>query len=121
MFEKDKRDLYPKGVGVMKLLVMEKHDGYGVFPLFPQGTAVSDYTVCDEYPHWYSCVIDGYETFVADVYVVDGVLIKDYNPTELIVEKDQIVTLSDVVFEWLYVKDKSGQTGWLPASKVISI
>ncbi len=105
----------------MKLLVIEKHEGYGVFPLFPQGTTVSDYAACDEYPHWCSCVIGGYETFVAEVYVDDGVLIKDYNPTEIIVMKGQILTLIHIVFEWLYVEDKKGQTGWVPASKVISI
>ena len=83
----------------MKLLVIEKHEGYGVFPLFPQGTTVSDYAACDEYPHWCSCVIGGYETFVAEVYVDDGVLIKDYNPTEIIVMKGQILTLIHIVFE----------------------
>ena len=110
-----------KGMAVVKLLVIEKHEGYGVFPLFPQGTTVSDYAACDEYPHWCSCVIGGYETFVAEVYVDDGVLIKDYNPTEIIVMKGQILTLIHIVFEWLYVEDENGQTGWVPASKVISI
>jgi len=105
----------------MNLLVIEKHDGYGVFPLFVKGATVSDLNACDEYPHWCSCVIDGHETFIPDEYVVDGVLTQDYNPTELIVEKDQIVTLIDIVFEWLYVKDANGRNGWLPASKVISI
>jgi hypothetical protein len=105
----------------MNLLVIEKHDGEGVFPLFAKGTAVSDLNACDEYPHWCSCVIDGYETFVPDVYVVDGVLIQDYSPTELVVEKEQIVTLIGIVFEWLYVKNENDKNGWLPASKVVSI
>lgn len=105
----------------MKLLVIEAHDGYGTFPLFSKGAVVNDFTANDEYPHWYSCVIDGHETFIADIYVTDGILVKDYNPTELIVKKDQIVTLIDIVFEWLYVEDDNGRTGWLPASKLISI
>ncbi len=105
----------------MNLLVVEKHDGYGVFPLFAKGTAVSSLEACDEYPHWCSCQIDGYETFIPDVYVVDGMLTREYNPTELIVEKEEVVSLIEVVFEWLYVKNGNNKTGWLPASKVISI
>ena len=27
----------------------------------------------------------------------------------------------NILFEWLYVKDESGNEGWLPASKVISV
>lgn len=105
----------------MNLQVIEKHDGYGIFPLFPKGTMVSEYKPCEEYAHWYSCVIDGHETFVADVFVSNGVLNRNYNPTELIVEKGQIVMLIDLVFEWLYVKDENDEAGWLPASNVISV
>jgi hypothetical protein len=108
----------------MKLTVMEKHDGEGVFPLFAKGTAVSDLKEDSEYPiypHWLSCVINGHETYIPETYVVDGFLAQDYNPTELIVEKGQKLTLVAIVFSWLYVKDENGKEGWLPASKVISI
>ena len=108
----------------MNLLVMEKHEGEGVFPLFPKGTAVSDLKEDHEYPvypHWFSCVIIGYETYIPQIYVAEGVLTQDYNPTEIIVEKGQKLTLIAIVFSWLYVKDESGKEGWLPASKAISI
>jgi hypothetical protein len=105
----------------MNLLVMEKHDGEGTFPLFTKGAAVNDLKACDESPHWLSCVINGHETFIPEIYVADGVLTQDYDPTELIVGKEQIVTLIGIVFEWLYVKDGNDKYGWLPASKVISI
>jgi hypothetical protein len=118
----------------MKLSVIEKHEGYGNFPLFVKGTAVSglkaddEYSVCaeaiwgtDSTPHWLSCVIDGHETFIPDIYVSAGVLIRDYNPTEIIVEKGQTITLIDIVFEWFLVKDENGKDGWIPANKVISI
>jgi hypothetical protein len=107
----------------MNLLVIENHDGEGDFPLFTKGTAVSDLKEGEdnEYPHWFPCVINGHETFIPDVYVTNGVLVQDYNPTELEVKKGQIVTLITIVFEWLYVKDGNGKTAWLPASKVISI
>lgn len=104
----------------MNLLLVEKHEGEGTFPLFKKGTTVSNLHPCSEYAHWSSCVIDGYETYVPDVYVVDSCLIKNYNPSELVIEKEQMVTLIDIVFEWLYVKDENGGYGWLPASKVIS-
>jgi hypothetical protein len=102
-------------------LVIEKHDGEGAFPLFTKGTAVNNQKPCDEYPHWCSCELDGHETYIPDAYVSDGVLTRDYNPTELIAEKEQTVTLLSVAFEWLYVKDENGKEGWLPASKAISI
>ena len=108
----------------MNLLVIEKHDGEGVFPLFKKGTVVSDLREDNEYPiypHWLSCVIDGHATYIPEIYVADGVLTQDYNPTELIVEKGQSLTLIDIVFSWLYVKDENGREGWLPASKVISV
>ena len=105
----------------MNLLVMEKHEGEGVFPLFKKGTAVSDFNACDEYPNWFSCMINGYKTYIPGIYVVDSVLIQDYNPTELVVKKDQTVTLINIVFEWLYVKDENDRRGWIPASKVVSI
>ena len=107
----------------MNLLVIEKHDGEGVFPLFKKGAIVSDLKEGEdnEYPHWFPCVINGYKTFIPDIYVACGVLTQEYNPTEIIVEKGQVVTLIDIVFEWLYVKDENDSYGWLPASKVISI
>lgn len=106
----------------MHLLVVEKHDGEGTFPLFPKGTAVNDINICDESSHWLSCVIQGHETYVPDIYVVDGLLAQDYDPTELVVvEKEQVVTLIRIVFEWLYVKDGNGREGWLPVNKVISL
>ena len=118
----------------MNLRVIEKHDGYKEFPLFKKGAVVNNLKTDDEFPasaeliwgdgsvqHWLSCTIDGHEFYVPDIYVIDGVLARDYNPTELIVQKNQIVTLIDLVFEWVYVKDEAGQHGWLPASKVISI
>ena len=108
----------------MTLLTIEKHEGEGLFPLFSKGTAVRNLREDLEYPlypHWLACTIEGHETFIPEIYVSDGALSVDYNPTELVVEKDQKLTLIHIVFEWLYVKDETGREGWLPASKVISI
>jgi len=108
----------------MNLLVMENHDGEGIFPLFKKGAVVSDMKQDNEYPvypHWFACVIDGHATYIPETYVADGLLTRDYNPTELIVKKGQRLTLLAVVFSWLYVKDEKGVEGWLPASKAVSI
>ena len=118
----------------MQLLVTESHEGQGEFPLFKKGSAVggimsdSDYPNCSydiwgsySNPHWLACVIDGQNIFIPDIYVTNGVLNRDYNPTELVVEEGQKVTLLNIVFEWLYVKDETGNEGWLPVNKVVSV
>ena len=117
----------------MELLVVEKHDGCGVFPLFTKGTAVNDLEANNEYSmhaeaiwgkdsvsHWLSCTINGYNTYIPDLYVSGGVLARDYNPTEIVVEKGQFLTLIALVFEWAYVRDENGEKGWLPVNKIIS-
>ena len=118
----------------MKLVVTEKHHGQGEFPIFKKGSIVgeiySDYdyknysmSIWGSYsePHWNSCTIDGHKIFICDTFVTDGVLNRDYNPTELIVKEGQEVTLLKIVFEWLYVKDDKGCEGWLPANKIMSV
>ena len=118
----------------MKLLVTEKHEGQGEFPLFKKGSFVGEYEGNPDYPnysydiwgsysepHWIACELDGHDVFIPDTYITDGVLNRDYNPTELIVEEGQEVTLISIVFEWLFVKDERGKEGWLPANKVVSV
>jgi hypothetical protein len=88
-----------------------------------KGTPVSELKdgTDDEVRYWFPCIIDGNDTFIPETFVADGVLNRDYNPTELVVKKGQIVTLLELVFEWVYIKDESGREGWLPASKVVSV
>jgi len=105
----------------MKLRVVDKHDGEGHFPLFAKGANVDELVACEQTAHWFVCVIEGYKTYIPDTYVTDGVLVRDYNPTELVLEAGQIVTLMEVAFEWLYVEDQSGKRGWFPAEKAVSV
>ena len=118
----------------MKLKVIEKHVGYGDFPHFKKGTPVTDLEIdclyennsldiwgCYSKGHWYSCKIGEYKTYIPDIYIKNGKLNQDYNPTELKVKKGQTLTLIKIVFEWLYVKDEKDNEGWIPANKVITI
>lgn len=102
-------------------MITDSHDGEGDFPAFPKGTLVENIKPCGEFPHWMSCIIDNLETFVPDVYLADGKLTVDYDPTEVVLAKGEIAELQKVVFEWLYVKTPTGISGWLPASKAVSI
>jgi len=104
----------------MVLFVKDKHEGEEVFPLFKKGTKINDIKMCESL-HWLSCVIEGYKTYIPDIYITEGILNRDYNPTELILEKDQTIILLEVVYEWLYVQNTDGKKGWLPAEKATSI
>lgn len=104
----------------MDLLVADDHAGEGVFPEFPKGADVEN-IVPSEVPHWMACTIHNMETFVPDIYIADGKLTRDYNPTELVLAKGVIVELQKIVYEWLYVTAKNGDSGWLPASKALSL
>lgn len=105
----------------MKLLVTDNHDGEGVFPLFVKGSRVQDVEPTQRYSHWLACKINGIQTYVPDSYLQNDILLKDYNPTELIATAGEEVELLEIDFEWLYVKNKQNQSGWLPAEKAVSI
>ncbi len=105
----------------MKLLVVDAHEGEGVFPLFAKGTAVEYLAQCKNYEHWFACRMNGIETYAPDTICKNGVLIQDYNPTELVAEANDVVELLEVAFEWMYVKNSSGEVGWIPAAKLVSI
>lgn len=96
------------------------HDGEGAFPTFPAGAAVEDLAPNEEYAHWMSCAINGMKTYVPDIFVKDGRLTRDYNPTELVVAGGEPVEIEEIVYAWLYAKTADGTRGWIPAEKVVS-
>ncbi len=104
----------------MKVRVIKKHPGEGHFPTFVKGTNVLLKDECKHYLHWYACVIDGYETYVPESYIIDGKLIRDYNPTELIQDEGTVLYVLDIVNAWLLVKNEEGVVGWIPAESVVS-
>ncbi|MCL2228802.1 MAG: SH3 domain-containing protein [Firmicutes bacterium] len=96
-----------------------------VFPTFVRGTKVlfvPDRESGDDYfRDWKTCEIDGRETFVPLSFVKDEKLTRDYNPTELIAKKGDVLEVIEIVNAWLLCKDKNGVIGWLPAEIVVSI
>ncbi len=104
----------------MFVKVVEKHDGEGTFPTFTTGTQVNLIEKCAFYLNWSKCVINGCETYVPDSYVKDGLLIVDYNPTELICDLDDTIEVKQIVFAWIYGK-KGKVEGWIPSYKCLSV
>ena len=70
----------------MKVKVMRpsRWEHPGEFPMFAKETPIDVANDEDtDFLGWYACNIEGYETFVPKVFVTDGKLARDYNPTEL--------------------------------------
>lgn len=101
--------------------MIDKHDGEGRFPTFSAGEAVHNLKPCDESVHWVSCTIQGMDTYIPDFFIKDDILTREYNPTELIVNKDETIEVEAIAYEWLYAKSANGIYGWVPAEKVISV
>ncbi len=99
---------------------MTKHLGEGRFPTFANGTRVRLKEACEHYLHWYACEIEGFETYIPDIYVSDGVLTRDYNPTELVQDEGDIIEVREIAYEWLLGMNERGVTGWIPAEAVVS-
>ena len=100
----------------MKVKVLQEHRGEGQFPTFPKGTKVILTGEEDtHFLHWYPCEIDGYQTYIPDSFINDSVLNRDYNPTELVQNAGDILTVNEIVNAWLYASNENEQTGWIPA------
>jgi hypothetical protein len=102
----------------MKVKTMQEHLGEGTFPLFAKGTAVELGEENTRFPGWFGCKIDGYSTYVPEVFACDGKLTRDYNPTELAVIAGDVLELNQIVCGWLNVTRSDGVTGWIPAEIV---
>ena len=98
----------------MKVIVYKRHEGEGEFPMFTKGTMVKNIKPCNQYEFWSSCTIDGYDTYVANTYLSDSVLNCDYNPSELVVDEGEVITILEVVFDWAYAQNEQGIKGWVP-------
>ena len=97
----------------MQLITVNDHQGESKFPLFPKGTAVKILAECENYPNWLSAEIEGHFVYVPDHFIEKNQLVIDYNPTELVVEKGEVVELLELHYEWALVQ-KENEIGWLP-------
>ncbi|MCL2200266.1 MAG: SH3 domain-containing protein [Defluviitaleaceae bacterium] len=104
-----------------KVKVLQEHHGEGQFPTFPKGTAVTlTGEECTHFLHWYPCEIDGHATYVPDTFIDSGVLTRDYNPTELVQNAGDMLTVNEIVNAWLIATNDAGQKGWIPAEICIT-
>ena len=105
----------------MKVKVIKAHQGEGQFPTFEEGTEVIMKEECTHFIHWNACEINGHQTYVPNIFVANGKLTRDYNPTELIQEAGDIVDVHEIIYAWLLAKNEKDITGWIPAEVVVSI
>ena len=106
----------------VKMIRPSRWDHPGTFPTFEKGTPVSLAQKEDEdFLGWYACEIAGHTPYVPITFVRDGMLTRDYNPTELIQEIGDILVVSEIVHAWLLATNDAGITGWVPAECVISV
>ena len=105
----------------MYVKVIQKHLGEGKFPTFKKGTIVTMKQESDtHFLHWHECENKGHQTFVPDIFVQNGVLARDYNPTELVQDAGDMLEIKEIVYTWLLAVNESGAEGWIPAEVVIS-
>jgi len=105
----------------MKVKVIKEHLGEGHFPTFKKGIEVILKEECSHYLYWFACEIAGHQTYVPKIFVSNGRLTRDYNPTELIQEEGDLVEVHEIVYAWLFATNEKGITGWIPAESVLSI
>ena len=104
----------------MKVKATAQHLGEGQFPTFAKDTPVKMGVTESRFPHWFPCVIEGHETYVPEMFVNNGKLVMDYNPTELVAEVGVILDMQEIVCGWLLAANADGVVGWIPAESVIS-
>lgn len=103
----------------MRLIVTKFHRGEGQFPLFPKGSVVKLKAECPQYLNWFECEIDGYSTYAPRHFIQQNQLIRDYNPTELVANENDIVELLELHYEWALVQ-RNSEIGWLPCNILVS-
>ncbi len=103
----------------MKVTVVERHLGEGVFPLFKRGCSVKILEDCNFYVNWKKCLINNIITYIPKHFIKAEVLLVDYNPTELICDVNDEIEVIDIVYGWIYGKIND-EIGWVPCYKIFS-
>ena len=106
----------------MRARVIRNHPGEGQFPVFKKGTRV---VMADDaesgFLGWRACDIEGYKTYAPEIFVCDGALTRDYDPTELVQQAGDIIEVREIVHAWLIATNEKGTMGWIPAEIVVSV
>ena len=70
----------------------------------------------DEWPGWvWSTNAAGESRWVPEAYLrSDGLVVRDYESTELVVQVGDVVTAVFAESGWLWCTNQSGQSGWVP-------
>ena len=105
----------------MKVKVIKDHPGEEKFPTFKKGTDVIMAQAEDtDFLGWYACSIEGHQTYIPGIFVQNGKLTRDYDPTELVQKAGDIIEVHEIVYAWLFAANEKGITGWIPAHTVVS-
>jgi len=106
----------------VQVKVIQNHPGEGQFPAFVKGTPVLlTGSECEEFRHWFPCEIERHNTYIPESFIANDTLVRNYNPTELVVRIGDILEVCEIVNAWLLAKDQNGQVGWIPAEAVVSV
>ena len=106
----------------MKVKVIKNHLGEGQFPTFPKGCDVKMADeCCKHFLNWFACHIQGYDTYIPDLFVSGGKLVCDYNPTELICASGELLSVKEIYYAWFIAEKADGVRGWIPAEICVSI
>ncbi|NLE05420.1 MAG: hypothetical protein GX638_11565 [Crenarchaeota archaeon] len=97
----------------MKLLVTDDHLSEENFSVFFKCSIVENIESMEGYLHWLACKIEGQNTFAPNIYMINGKLKVDYNPTGLVLKKEILLNCRKLSMSSLF--------GCFPASKLISI
>lgn len=104
---------------------IQKHQNIGIFKTIPAKTRLFNVKPCQNYPNWYSADVDvgGVEIFVWGGFLLNDLLLVNYNPTELDVHIGDVVEILGIYGDWAWVKMTTpknhesvpvGAIGWLP-------
>jgi len=94
----------------------------GCFPTFEAGTLVAmESEETEHFIGWHSCEIEGHKAYVPRVFVCDGKLTRDYNPTELIQKAGDILEVQEIAHAWLLATNEEGQVGWITPEVVVGL
>ena len=102
--------------------IIADYDSAYTEPFFlKQGEMVQIGRRDDEWPGWVWCTNGaGDSRWVPKAYLrSDGLVMRDYESTELTVKKGDVLTAVFAESGWLWCTNQSGHSGWVPQKVVV--